>query len=93
MVWKPKVTVAAVIQQDCKFLLIEVLPLLFNIPADHLKSDASLQGAVVRIESAYEFKPQYLIGIFLWHATVHSTINLRLAFAGRIPRPLFGTGA
>ena len=93
MVWKPKVTVAAVIEQDCKFLLIEVHPLLFNIPADHLKSNESLQEAVVRKESADEFKPQYLIGIFLWHATVHSTTYLCLAFAGRIPRPLFGTGA
>ena len=36
MGWKPKVTVAAFIEQDCKILNIEERTLLFNQPVDHL---------------------------------------------------------
>ena len=82
MVWKPKVTVAAVIKQGCKVLIIEERTLLFNQPVDHLESNQSLQEAEVLEESAYEFKPQYLISIFRWHAFVHSTTYL--PFAGHV---------
>ena len=74
MVWKPNVTVAAVIEQDGKFLLVEEHTsqgLLFNQPAGHLEANESLLAAVTREtleESAYELEPQHLIGIYRWHA-------------------------
>ena len=98
MTWKPNVTVAAVIEQDGKFLLIEEQTsdgLLFNQPAGHLEANESLLAAVVREtmeESAYAFEPQYLIGIYRWHSPASDpstslktgTTYLRFAFSGKI---------
>ena len=90
MVWKPNVTVAAVIALDGKFLLVEehtALGLRFNQPAGHLEANESLFDAVAREtleESAYEFEPQHLIGIYRWHAPASDTTYLRFAFTGRI---------
>lgn len=89
MIWKPNVTVAAIIEQDGKFLLVEentLQGILFNQPAGHLEPDESLLAAVVREtqeESAYLFEPQHLIGIYRWHAPQSDTTYLRFAFAGR----------
>ena len=88
MIWKPNVTVAAVIEQDGKFLLVEentLQGILFNQPAGHLEPDESLLAAVIREtqeESAYLFEPQHLIGIYRWHAPQSDTTYLRFAFAG-----------
>jgi len=90
MIWKPNVTVAAILEQDGKFLLVEEHTsqgLLFNQPAGHLEANESLLAAVVREtleESAYDFEPQYLVGIYRWHATASDTTYLRFAFAGRL---------
>jgi len=90
MIWKPNVTVAAIIEQDGKFLLVEEHTsqgLLFNQPAGHLEANESLLAAVAREtleESAYEFEPQYLVGIYRWHASASDTTYLRFAFSGRI---------
>ena len=90
MVWKPNVTVAAIIERDGKFLLVEEHTsqgIVFNQPAGHLEADESLLAAVAREaleESAYTFEPQHLIGIYRWHAPQSDTTYLRFAFAGRI---------
>lgn len=90
MIWKPNVTVAAIIEQDGKFLLVEEHTsqgLKFNQPAGHLEANESLLHAVVREareESAYEFKPQYLIGVYRWHADTSNTTYLRFAYSGHI---------
>lgn len=90
MIWKPNVTVAAVIEQDGKFLLVEEHTsqgLRFNQPAGHLEANESLLQAVTREtreESAYDFKPEHLIGVYRWHATNSNTTYLRFAYSGRI---------
>src|SRR5271169_5492716 len=90
MIWKPNVTVAAVLEQDGKFLLVEETTgqgILFNQPAGHLEPDESLIAAVAREtleESAYEFEPQHLLGIYRWLSEISSTTYLRFAFTGRI---------
>jgi ADP-ribose pyrophosphatase YjhB (NUDIX family) len=90
MIWKPNVTVAAVIERDGKFLLVEEetsLGLRYNQPAGHLEADESLVAAVVREtleESAYHFIPQHLLGIYRWHANESDTTYLRFAFTGKI---------
>ena len=51
MIWKPKVTVAAVVQRDGKFLLVEEeteAGLAFNQPAGHLEDGEALIDAGVR---------------------------------------------
>ena len=90
MIWRPNVTVAAVIEHEGKFLMIEEHTSQgpkFNQPAGHLEANESIHDAVVREtreESAYEFQPEYLIGIYHWHSTASDITYLRFAFAGTL---------
>lgn len=88
MIWKPNVTVAAVVEQDGKYLLVEEQTssgVLFNQPAGHLESDESIiQGAVRETleETGYTFAPQWVLGIYRWHSCADNVTYLRFAFAG-----------
>ncbi|HPP46960.1 MAG TPA: NUDIX domain-containing protein, partial [Accumulibacter sp.] len=70
MIWKPNVSVAAVIERDGRFLLVEEETddgVCFNQPAGHLECRESLLDAVIREtleETAFTFQPQYLVGIY-----------------------------
>ena len=90
MVWKPNVTVAAILEQDGKFLLVEEHTergILFNQPAGHWEPDETLAAGAAREvleESAYEFEPTHLTGIYRWHSPTADVTYLRFAFTGRI---------
>ena len=70
-IWKPSVTVAAVIERDGRFLLVEEETsegIRFNQPAGHLDPSESLEEAVIREtleETAHDFTPQALVGIYI----------------------------
>lgn len=88
MIWKPHTTVAAIIERDGKFLLVEEETddgVRFNQPAGHLEDGETLIDAVIREtreETAYEFTPESLLGIYHWqHPSKHITY-LRFAFTG-----------
>ncbi|MGE5469848.1 MAG: NUDIX hydrolase [Bacteroidota bacterium] len=90
MIWKPHVTVAAVVQRDGKFLLVEEeteTGLAFNQPAGHLEDGEALVDAVVREtleETAYHFKPTHLVGIYNWKHPAKDVTYLRFAFGGEL---------
>jgi ADP-ribose pyrophosphatase YjhB (NUDIX family) len=90
MIWKPEVTVAAVIEREGRFLLVEEHTergLLFNQPAGHLEADESITAAVAREtleESAWDFLPERLIGVYRWQSSDSITTYLRFAFSGRL---------
>ena len=90
MVWKPHATVAAIVERDSKFLLVEELvegERLFNQPAGHLDPDESLVDAVVREtreETAWDFIPEAITGIYLWKHPANGETFLRVAFCGNI---------
>ena len=90
MVWKPNVTVAAVVCRDGKFLLVEEeteAGLAFNQPAGHLAQGESLVQAVVREtleETAYHFRPTHLVGIYQWRHPSKELTYLRFAFGGEL---------
>jgi 8-oxo-dGTP pyrophosphatase MutT (NUDIX family) len=92
MVWKPDITVAAVVERDGRFLLVEEQTergLLFNQPAGHLEADESIVAAVVREtleETAWEFIPQHLIGVYRWHPCGSDVTYVRFAFSGCLGR-------
>ena len=89
MVWKPDVTVAALVQRAGRFLIVEERiggRLVLNQPAGHVEDGESLRAAVIREtleESAWHFEPQALLGLYLWRSPRgHST--LRIAFTGSV---------
>ena len=88
MVWKPHTTVAAIIERDNKFLMVEELvsnERVFNQPAGHLDPDESLIDAVIREtleETAWNFTPEAITGIYLWKHPDNGKSFLRVAFCG-----------
>lgn len=90
MIWKPNITVAAVVERDGRFLLVEERTetgLMFNQPAGHLEDQESLVAAAVREtleETAWDFVPEALIGIYRWRVPGRDVTYLRFAFCGRL---------
>jgi len=87
-VWKPHATVAAIIEVDGLFLMVEEISdglNVYNQPAGHLESQESLHDAAVREtreETGWGFTPQYISGIYLWDQPASERSFLRVAFAG-----------
>ena len=92
--WKPNVTVAAIIERDGRFLLVEedtADGLRLNNPAGHLDPGESPIEACVREvleETAHDFAPAALVGVYLNRftrtRTGHDITYLRFAFAGTV---------
>jgi ADP-ribose pyrophosphatase YjhB (NUDIX family) len=96
--WKPNVTVAALIEQDGRYLLVEEETdngVCFNQPAGHLDEGESLVAACGREaleETAYHFTPAALVGVYQWpRPNLANAMNhednityLRFAFAGTL---------
>ena len=92
--WKPNVTVAAIIERAGHFLLVEEHTrdgLKLNNPAGHLDPGESPQDACVREvleETAYDFTPTALVGVYLNRFTKTGSEEdltyLRFAFAGQV---------
>ncbi|GAC1321287.1 MAG: NUDIX hydrolase [Collimonas sp.] len=93
-VWKPSVTVAAIIERDGRFLLIEEATsdgIRINQPAGHLDPNESLLEAVVREtleETAHDFTPTALVGMYMASyvsaRTGKAVTYLRFAFCGEL---------
>ncbi len=93
-VWKPSVTVAAVIERNGRFLLVEEETsdgIRFNQPAGHLDPNETLAQGVVREtleETAHDFTPHALIGMYmsryLSSRTGLDVTYLRFAFCGEV---------
>jgi 8-oxo-dGTP pyrophosphatase MutT (NUDIX family) len=89
MVWKPSVTVAAVIERDGRFLFVEERidgRLVLNQPAGHLDPGESLAAACrreVMEETAHHFEPEGLVGVYRWHYAAKDVTFLRFCFFGR----------
>ena len=91
-IWKPSVTVAAIIERDGRFLLIEEetsYGIRINQTAGHLDPFESLEQAVVREaleETAHEFRPNGLVGVYMTRyissRTGEDVTYLRFAFCG-----------
>lgn len=91
--WKPSVTVAAVIERDGRFLLVEEETsegLRLNNPAGHLEPCESPQQACVREvleETAHDFRPTALVGVYLarfQRPSGDDITYLRMTFCGQL---------
>ena len=91
--WKPNVTVAAVVERDGAFLLVEEQTgdgIRYNQPAGHLEAGESLIEAVIREtleESACDFSPEALLGIYQYRQAGSGITYLRFAFTGKLSAP------
>jgi 8-oxo-dGTP pyrophosphatase MutT (NUDIX family) len=98
--WKPSVTVAAIIERDGRYLLVEERTsegLQLNNPAGHLDPGESLVDAAAREaleETTCPFVPSELVGIYLarmLHPRSGEDITyLRFAFCGSVGEPIPG---
>jgi 8-oxo-dGTP pyrophosphatase MutT (NUDIX family) len=90
VVWKPSVTVAAIIERNGKFLLVEEVAdgrRVLNQPAGHLDPGESLVEACrreVMEETAHRFAPTALVGVYRWHYAEKDVTFLRFCFSGRL---------
>lgn len=87
MALKPDVTVAAIVERDGRFLVVQeraARRVVLNQPAGHLEDGESLLQAVVREtfeETGYPFVPHAVTGLYLWRGLGERTF-LRVAFSG-----------
>lgn len=96
--WKPNTTVAAVVERDGRFLLVEEhtrAGLRLNQPAGHLEPGESLAQAVSREaleETAHRVEPVALVGIYMARLSGAAPVDdappettyVRYAFACRV---------
>lgn len=86
MVWKPHVTVAAVIEQDGRFLMVEEESsgkIVLNQPAGHLEPNESIIDACIREtfeETGWKVSPKSLVGSYLWVQPETGDTMLRFCF-------------
>ncbi len=89
MTWKPHVTVAAIIERNNRFLLVEEhteYGIAYNQPAGHLEKGESLIDAVkreVNEETAWQFIPEAVTSIQLWRKNPDFPSFLRICFIGK----------
>jgi len=94
MVWTPRTTVAAVIENNGKFLLVEEDTdqqphTVFNQPAGHLEDGESLIDAAIREtleETGYDFCPTALTGIYRWIEPNSGDTYMRFCFTGKVTK-------
>jgi len=98
----PEVTVAAVVERDGRFLIVEERiagRLVLNQPAGHLEDGETLVAAAVREareETAWRFAPAAMVGTYLWRNPDTGRSYLRFAFCGSVddhrPQQALDTG-
>lgn len=90
--WKPNVTVAAIIEREGRFLLVEedtADGLMLNTPAGHLDPGESPAEGCAREaleETAHRFTPTALVGIYMarTRSAAQDVTYMRFAFAGEL---------
>jgi 8-oxo-dGTP pyrophosphatase MutT (NUDIX family) len=86
----PDVTVAAIVQREGRFLMVEERiagRLVLNQPAGHLEDAETLVEAAVREtreETAWRLHPEALVGVYLWRNPDNGRSFLRFAFCGSV---------
>lgn len=96
MAWSPYVTVAAVIRDASRYLMVEEQPQgarVINQPAGHLEPGESLLDAIRREvleETCRVFEPTGLLGVYRWqlHGREKQETYLRFCFGGSVGGPL-----
>ena len=89
MIWKPHLTVAAVIENAGRFLMVRERiagQSVYNQPAGHLEDNETVIDAVVREtleETAWHIKADAILGIYRWRHPDNQETFIRVSFRGR----------
>jgi 8-oxo-dGTP pyrophosphatase MutT (NUDIX family) len=89
MTWKPHITVATIVEDQGRFLLVEEEAdgrAVFNQPAGHLEANESLLQAALREtleETGWEVELTAVTGIYLYTAPSNGVTYQRVCFAAR----------
>ena len=89
MRFTPHVTVATVVENHGRFLLVEEMAdnrAVFNQPAGHLEADESLIQAALREtleETGWDIELTGVVGIYLYTAPSNGVTYQRVCFAGK----------
>jgi 8-oxo-dGTP pyrophosphatase MutT (NUDIX family) len=90
MEWKPDITVAAVVARERRFLIVEERiagKRVLNQPAGHVEDNESVIAAVIREtreETAWQFAPEALVGVYCWRKPDSQHDTLRFAITGQV---------
>lgn len=88
--WTPRSTVAAIIERDGEFLLVEEMikgERLINQPAGHLEENETFAEGMVREvleETGYQVEPKALLGLYVYRTTDKTLTFHRVCFIARI---------
>ena len=86
---KPHLTVAAVVENAGRFLIVEEESdgrVVYNQPAGHLDEGETLAQGVAREtleETAWHFQPEAVVGIYRWSSPANGVTYVRVCFSGR----------
>ncbi|WP_426205394.1 NUDIX hydrolase [Pseudomonas sp. TWP3-1] len=89
MDWKPHITVATIVEDNGRFLMVEEHKAgrnVLNQPAGHLDPDETLIEAAIREtleETGWDVEPTGVIGIYLYTAPSNSVTYQRVCFAAK----------
>lgn len=88
---RPRVTVAAVVERDGRFLMVRERSssgdLVINQPAGHLEVGETLIEAVIREtreETGWKFIPQAFVGVYQWRNPAERKSFVRFAVCGSV---------
>ncbi|MBE7377049.1 NUDIX hydrolase [Pseudomonas lopnurensis] len=92
MDWQPHITVATVVEDQGRFLLVEELKaerLVLNQPAGHLEANETLRQAAVREtleETGWDVELTGVVGVYLYTAPSNGVTYQRVCFAAKALR-------
>lgn len=87
MDWAPHATVAAIVEKDGKFLVVEEMAdgkCVFNQPAGHIEEGETFIQAVCREtleETRWRVRPQHLIGVYVYQSHSNGVTYHRFSYA------------
>ena len=90
--WTPHATVATIVEQDGKFLMVEEIALgeqVINQPAGHIEPGETVVDAAVREtleETGWHVEPEGLVGLYIYTAPANNITYHRYCLFGRAIR-------
>ena len=89
MAWEPHVTVAAVIEKDGKYLIVEEKSegrIVFNQPAGHVDGNETLAQATlreIREETGWDVTLESVLGIYVYTSPTNGVTYYRICFVAK----------